>query len=94
MAEKTIDIIQLKHPESGEIFYPQTHAEGVIGLGTAATTDSTAYATATQGSHADSAYNLVIGNKNVNTVLAGPSSGSAGAASFRKLVAADIPNLD
>lgn len=93
MAQQTIDIIQLKHPETGDVFYPQTHADGVIGLGTAAKTNSTAYATSTQGSHAESAYNLVIGNKNVNTVLAGPSSGSAGAASFRKLVAADIPSI-
>ena len=33
------------------------------------------------------------GNKNPNTVLAGPSTGSAAAPSFRALVAADIPNL-
>lgn len=33
------------------------------------------------------------GNKNINTVLAGPSSGSAAAPSFRTLVAADIPSL-
>lgn len=30
----------------------------------------------------------------INTVFAGPSSGSAGNASWRKLVAADIPNLN
>lgn len=30
----------------------------------------------------------------INTVFAGPSSGSAGNASWRKLAAADIPNLD
>lgn len=34
------------------------------------------------------------GNKNANLVLAGPSSGSAAAPSFRSLVAADIPNLN
>ena len=32
-------------------------------------------------------------NQNINTVLAGPSSGTAAAPSFRKLVSADIPNL-
>ncbi|MBO7535654.1 MAG: hypothetical protein J6T34_00745, partial [Bacilli bacterium] len=32
-------------------------------------------------------------NQNVNTVLAGPSSGSAAAPTFRALVAADIPDL-
>ena len=93
MAQVTRDIIQLKKSETGEVFYPETHADAVIGLGTAAKTDSSAYATSTQGSHADDAYNLVKGNKNVNTVLAGPASGSAGVASFRKLVENDIPNL-
>lgn len=33
------------------------------------------------------------GTKTANTVLAGPSSGSAAAPSFRSLVAADIPNI-
>lgn len=33
-------------------------------------------------------------NSAINTVFAGPSSGSAGNASWRKLTAADIPNLD
>lgn len=93
MAQVTRDIIQLKKSETGEVFYPETHADAVIGLGTAAKTDSSAYATSTQGSHADDAYNLVKGNKTANTVLAGPSSGSAGAASFRALTAADIPAL-
>ena len=93
MAQVTRDIIQLKKSETGEVFYPETHADAVIGLGTAAKTDSGAYATATQGSHADDAYNLVKGNKDANKVLAGPASGSAGAASFRALVAADIPSI-
>lgn len=92
MAQVTRDIIQLKKSETGEVFYPETHANAVIGLGTAATTDSSAYATSTQGSHADDAYNLVKGNKTANTVLAAPN-GAAGAASFRALVAADIPSL-
>ena len=39
-------------------------------------------------------YTIGFSNQNVNTVLAGPSSGSSAAApSFRKLVAADIPAL-
>ena len=33
------------------------------------------------------------GNKNANTILAGPSSGTAAAPNFRKLVAEDIPDL-
>lgn len=32
MAQQTIDIIQLKHPDTGDVFYPQTHVDGVVGL--------------------------------------------------------------
>lgn len=36
---------------------------------------------------------LIVGNKTANMVLAGPTSGGAAAATFRALVAADIPAL-
>ncbi|MBQ8132488.1 MAG: hypothetical protein IJ193_08355 [Bacilli bacterium] len=65
MAQVTRDIIQLKKTETGDIFYPETHVDAVIGLN---------------------------GNKDANTVLAAPN-GAAGKASFRALVAADIPSL-
>jgi hypothetical protein len=38
-------------------------------------------------------YTIGFSNQNANTILAGPSSGSAAAPTFRALVAADIPSL-
>ena len=71
----------------------------IYGLKSAAFTESSAYATS---DHNHSIENLTNFSSRVydastarakNTVLAGPSSGSSGAASFRALVAADIPSL-
>lgn len=56
----------------------------------AATVNSVGGATAASIASATA---LVEGSKAQNSVLAGPSSGGAGAASFRSLVSADIPSL-
>lgn len=61
-----------------------------LGLGSAAYTASTAYAAA---SHTHSQYYDSGISRTANTVLAAPN-GSAGSATFRKLVAADIPALN
>jgi hypothetical protein len=90
-------------------------ARSNLGLGTAATTAATDYATAAQGvstlslttpsvlystpvtfSNTAGAWSgaLSLINQTANTVLAGPTTGSAAAPTMRALVAADIPTLN
>ena len=67
----------------------QNNVDGAVFKGTNVFTDGTVVV-------ADNTAGKVkmMPNQNVNTVYAGPSSGSAAAPSFRTLAAADIPNLD
>ena len=71
----------------------------IYGLGSAAYTESSAYSESGHNHNIEDLVNFstrvydATTGRTKNTVLAGPGSGSDGAATFRSLVAADIPNL-
>ena len=69
MAQVTRDIIQLKKSEAGDVFYPETHANAVVGLGAAglkAVTDSTSASAIGTGTSVPTERDIYYGLPKIN----------------------------